>query len=158
MEVRRGGRGRGTRHLAALPVYGAPTRCHISLCGGRGQFYRDCAVYGDDCVPVARRRRPGWPRRSSRWCRCRLPDQPKVFGGAHERDREAGAAVRVGPEARGVRCAGCTPVWLRRTHCVPKGIMVGSRACEEGLGDDRIRFNGKGWVAVSTTVVGGAAG
>ena len=36
--------------------------------------------------------------------------------------------------------------------------MVGSRACEEGLGDDRIRFNGKGWVAVSTTVVGGAAG
>ena len=36
--------------------------------------------------------------------------------------------------------------------------MVGSRACEEGLGDDRIRFNGKEWVAVSTTVVGGAAG
>ena len=36
---RRGGRGRGTRRLVVLPVYGAPTRCHcISLCGGRGQF------------------------------------------------------------------------------------------------------------------------
>ena len=56
-------------------------------------------------------------------------------------------------DARGVHRCGCA------AHTVlPKGIMVGSRACEEGLGDDRIRFNGKGWVAVSTTVVGGAAG
>ena len=38
-------------------------------------------------------------------------------------------------------------------------IIVRSRGGgEEGSGDDRVRFDGKGWVAVSTTVVGGAAG
>ena len=56
-------------------------------------------------------------------------------------------------DARGVHRCGC-----RCIHCVPKGnygqIPGG---VEEGSGDDRVRFNGTEWVAVSTTGVGGAA-
>ena len=58
-------------------------------------------------------------------------------------------------DARGVHRCGC-----RRSHCVPEGnySQIPGGGGEEGSGDDRVRFDGKGWVAVSTTVVGGAAG
>ena len=50
---------------------------------------------------------------------------------------------------------GVPPVWLPPHALCAKGNWSDLEGCGEGSGDDQVRFNGEGWVAVSTTVVGG---
>ena len=84
----------------------------LEVGGGSGGFPRGKTRGSPNGPPC---RSQSSPARCHSACLCR-----PVLGGARERDREAGAADRFGPEdgvfdARGVHRCGC-----RRIHCVPK--------------------------------------